>query len=203
MVDIDKDINAVQLSMATAFFKSAAIRNKEFDKDLKYGEDVKIVTEIILEQKKYGIMKDVIYYYRRRADESSAIQTRHAKNETYLDTINGYYKWLIDYSKEKFGKVIRYIQCILMYDLSFRLKKRVPVDLLGKEISEKYIEGIKYILKHIDDDIILNKDDFYSGYKIQPLSLKYDKDMTKELDYNDGKLLYNGKVISNITKTEQ
>lgn len=201
IVDIDKDINAVQLSMATTFVKSDVIKDKKFDKNLKYGEDIKFVNEIILDYKKYGILRDAIYYYRRRLDESSAIQTRWTKKETYLEMINGYYRWLIEYSNEKFGKIIRYVQYVLMYDISFKLKRKAPIELLGEKETEEYITGLKNVLKNIDDDIILNKEDYYSGYKIYALSLKYDKDMTKELRYEKGKIYYKDKVISNIVKT--
>ncbi|QDK67001.1 glycosyltransferase [Bacillus halotolerans] len=74
IVDINKEYNAIQLSSSSAFIKVEAIKGRKFDETLKYAEDAKLLTQIILDKQKYGIVKEAIYHYRKRDDESSATQ---------------------------------------------------------------------------------------------------------------------------------
>ena len=50
-----------------------------------------------------GYIKEAIYYYRRRSDSSSAVQTQSQKVDFYFSQLKFVGQYLIDKSKELFA----------------------------------------------------------------------------------------------------
>jgi glycosyltransferase involved in cell wall biosynthesis len=76
VIDIHEDYNQVQLHAASSFYKAEVAREHRFDSNLKYGEDIKFITEIILNKEKFGVVSNTSYLYRKRLSETSALQNR-------------------------------------------------------------------------------------------------------------------------------
>ena len=71
----------------------------------------------MLEKCKIGYLKEALYYYRQRAAKDSTVD-KIKRNIFYYDgMLEYYYNGMINYSKEKFGKVIPYFQAIMINDL--------------------------------------------------------------------------------------
>ena len=68
---------------------------------------------MLLENPKYGAVTEAIYWYRRRSDESSTIDSSSTKREFYINRLNNYFKALINVSIEKYGEVCKFIQYLL------------------------------------------------------------------------------------------
>ena len=96
------------------------------------------------------------------------------KEYWYTDTLQYAHKYLINYSKEKYSKVIKYVQYFMMYEIQWRLKFGIRC-ILTAEKRKQYIEDIKYILKNIDDDVIINQKNIDFTYKLLAFLLKYGK----------------------------
>ena len=189
IVDIQEDYDHIQLSAASAFIKLDILKNYQFDTRIKFSEDATLMGQILMEKQKYGILSDVIYYYRRRKNKNSAIQTRDYDKSWYNETLEYGSKVLIQDSIKKFGSVIPYIQYQIMYDIQWRLKKDLSL-FLQEEEKEKYINKLKDILKYIDDNIIIEQKFIGTEYKILVLSLKYGEDIRESLEYRDGKIYF-------------
>lgn len=77
----------------------------------------------------YGVMRECIYYYRKRTNGTSAIDITTSSMSWYFDTPILCYKRLFDYSKKMFGAIPMYIQYLIMYDLSVETKSKIHESL--------------------------------------------------------------------------
>ncbi len=155
VVDILEDYQYPQLSSSSLFVKSSVIKNYSYDKSIKYSEDNKFINEILLDLKKYMVLKTPIYYYRKRYEGNSAIQRQAENVDWYLVTPEKVYRYLYDLSKEKFGKVIKYIQNLVIYDISWRIVFN-PFAEIDKNVRKKYTEILSSLIKDTDDEILCN-----------------------------------------------
>lgn len=197
IVDIKEKYDFVQLSTASSFIKSDILNNYRFDERLKYFECAKLISQIILEKCKYGVVSEALYYYRERIKTLSLLQTKDSDKSWYNETIDYGYDYLFEKSKEKFGNVLPYIQYQVMYDIQSRLSANVPYYLNDSE-QEQYKEKLKYILNFIDDKIIMEQKYLWKEYKIIALSIKYDENVIEKLKYRNGSLFYNGIEIYQV-----
>lgn len=197
IVNIIEDYNFIQLHITSSFLKSELAEKFAFDERLKFGEDAKYISEIFLETGKYSVFNETTHFYRKRLDGTSAIQNKEQSIDWYTKTVQYSYYELIEQSRKKYGKVIRYIQYLLMYDLQWRIKKVIP-DVLDDKTKKQYIKDIINILNLIDDDIICEQRNIYSEHKIFIFSLKYGKDIRKNLEYKNGRLYYKNNKLYNI-----
>ena len=197
IVDIKEKYDYVQLSTASSFIKSDILNKFRFDERLKYFECAKLITQVIIEKCKYGIISEALYNYRERIKTSSLLQTRDSDKSWYNETIDYGYDFLLKKSTEKFGKVLPYIQYQVMFDIQSRLSINVSNYLTIKE-QEQYKEKLKAILKYVDDKIIMEQKYLWKEYKIIALSIKYDENVIEKLKYRNGSLYYNGIEIYQV-----
>lgn len=189
VVDINHYYDVPQLSMSSVFVKREIMEKYPFDAKLKYSEDSIICSKIILEKQKYALL-NVVYNYRRRKEENSAIQTSNSKRDWYINTISYCYETLFNYSKEKFGTIIPYIQYQIMYDLQWRLTIPINHEILSKEEASQYLIKIKELLKQIEDSIICEQKHLTTEAKIYALQLKYDKEIKEDIFYKTGEVFF-------------
>ena len=207
IVDINKEPYCIQTFIGTAIFRYDAIKNCVFDTKLKYAEDTKFVNELLFKKQKYGIIADAIYYYRKRKDQSSATQMG-AQNHFYYDSLEGTYLYLMQKSIENFGNVTKYFQALTMYELQWRIKRKITEDL-EQHKKEEYIKSFEKIISYIDDDIILNQKSIGYEYKILALKVKYKDRLLQKLEtrkqgiYIGENLLVNYQDITNIIETSK
>lgn len=165
VVDIYKDYDMPQLSAASSFVKVEVFERQLFDAKIrKFAEDVKFLTELVLDKGKYGIVAGPRYYYRKRAADTSIINSSQKDPYWYLGTPKDVYRYLFDLSKERFGKVIPYVQYVIMYDLQWRIGQETTQVLTDEEIKQ-YKASIYALVDDIDPDIILSQRDLHVSYK--------------------------------------
>ena len=146
IINIEEDYEYIHLHAASTFFKTDLAKQYKFDTKLKYGEDAKYVTEIILDEKKFGILKSAEYNYRKRIDETSALQKSFSDIRWYNETIQNYHEKIIEKSIKSEGQIIPYIQYILMYDLKGRISKEFP-DFMNEEQKVQYRDLLLNIIR--------------------------------------------------------
>lgn len=115
-------------------FGATVIKKEIFDKyhlnvQLIHAEDSVFLTELVMSKEKYGIIKDTIFYYRKRKERTSSAQTRNHDRRWYFDTPEKGYLRLIDESIKKYGKTIPYVQYYLAYEMDPRLNMSISPDL--------------------------------------------------------------------------
>ena len=158
VVNILEDYAYPQLSSSSVFIKRSSLKNHKYDTNIKMSEDNKFINEIIFENPNIMMLKKPIYYYRRRHDESSTIQNQNTDKSWYMVTPQKCYKYLFDLSKEKYGKVIEYIQYLVLYELNCRIlydNKKSPLNELERK---KYSKDLIDLLKEIDEVQVLENE---------------------------------------------
>lgn len=199
VIDVNEDYDCVQMHCTSSFIRKEAIKVK-FNTRLKFTEDSLFVNRIIIEKCKYGAMSSAIHLYRKRLTKNSAVDTWQLDSNSYNNNLSEYDENMMAYSREKFGRVIPYIQYVLMYEMQWRLKATISNSVLSDEEFDKYKKHIKDILKNIDDEIILKQRYILGNHKMYALSLKHGEDMFSNLIYDSGDLYFNGNVVYSLKK---
>ncbi|HEE9967834.1 TPA: CDP-glycerol glycerophosphotransferase family protein [Citrobacter freundii] len=186
----------IQLSASTAIFKTDVIKNKniKFDPDVKPAfEDAKFVQEYLLDLDAgecfVGFLRDSKYFYRKREDGTSTLDTAWQKVERFTTTPkNGYLK-IINKCYSKYGYVPEYIQRTLIYEITWHLKwllnHQERASFLTNEQKEEYINNLKQVFRHIEKKNIINFE--LSGcwffHKVGLLSFFKDEDPDTQIVY--------------------
>lgn len=151
----ENEYTSIQLHVTSAVIKAQAIGENRFDSGIKFGEDSLFVNTLILDKCTLGLSADTMYYYRKRRDQSSAVQTQRLRKDYYFGSPQRYYYPLVELSKQKYGKVIPYIQNVLAYDMGWRLGGEIPEGLLNEREREDYYDMLHELYSYVDDSAIL------------------------------------------------
>ena len=200
IVDILEDYNYVQMDVTSVFFKSKIAKEQRFNENLQYAEDADFINRILFNRHKFGVVREAVHLYRKRADGTSALQKK--SRSWYINTIENFHKKVFEISINTYGKILPYVQYMIMYDLQWRIKYNSYESLNEKEKNE-YIDNIIGLLKNIDDHIIIEQKNIYSKFKLYALCLKYGRDITKELEFKDGYFYFNNLKVYTIKNKEQ
>ena len=202
IVDIFENYNFVQMDVTSVFIKSSVAKQFKFNENLKYAEDADYINRIIVKRNKYGVIREAVHLYRKRLDETSALQTAKKSKTWFTDTIDNFHKKVIENSINTYGKIIPYVQFMIMYDLQWRLK-RPNFDALNEKEKNEYIDNIVNLIKNIEDHIIIEQKNINSKFKLYALSLKYGKDITNELEFKDGNFYFNNLIVYELTNKKE
>ncbi|PAE86770.1 hypothetical protein CHH72_21535 [Shouchella clausii] len=155
VIDVEVEYEAIQLQSGSTFIhRENGLGDLRFQPGQKYGEDGSLLTDIIMKKRKFGVLHDTVYNYRARAAGTSALQGSKTSYDYYFPTIDMYYiPKLEKYCDLYHGRVPKYVQFVVMYDMQWRLREKVIPEVLENEM-DGYIERILHILKFIDEDII-------------------------------------------------
>lgn len=196
IVDLTKDWDWPQLSASSAFFKKELFDEYKFPESLVNSEDTLMLNRMLLEKPAYGVVSQAIYWYRRRSDESSTIDSSSSKKGFYINRLNNYFKELINLSIDKYGEVVKFIQYLIVYDIQWMFKVKEISDILtNDEIKEVYV-AIQDILSYLDDEVILSLRDDYVNVRHHMLATKYaavNVDLNGHVTYENIHSNYNGK----------
>lgn len=200
LVDIEEDYDFIQLSMATTFVRAAAMKNRQFDSRIRYGEDCLLMNTILFDKCKYAVLRDAVYYYRMRATGSSAMQNTIYRKTWYFDTEELVFLQLIRMSLEKFGRVLKYVQYLVMYDTKWRLRSIIPDGVLNAEEKVHYMQILHEILSNVGDDIITEQRDCMSAHYKLALDIKYQKDTIEDMAYDNGLVTFHEERMTHIAR---
>ena len=197
IVNILEEYEYPQLSSSSIFIKSSALEGHKYDKNIKYSEDNKFINEIIFEQEKIMMLEKPVYYYRKRTTGTSAIQGQTMKLDWYTITPDQVYKDLFKLSKKKFGKVIKYIQYLVGYELSWRIEFNTKFDISQKD-KKFYSDTLISLIKEMDDGLIANHRHLDLAKKVFLLEQKY-KNVIDKIVYKDDCITLNEVEIKKKT----
>jgi glycosyltransferase involved in cell wall biosynthesis len=194
VIDLRKEYKCIHLSVASCFFRSSAIYTKKFVKGLISGEDTRFVNVLLLNKPLMGVLRKALYFYRKRADGSSIVQTAQTNDVFYFTTPILVHRFLLDLSLALFNKTLLFIEYYVAYDILFRMVTSNFKYLTIPKLI-KYQQIIKDLLKRVDDEIILQQKNVGNIIKIFSLSVKHDKDMRKYIIYNNGSIEFKNHII--------
>ena len=154
--DINNDITYLQYHSTGVLFRRSAIKKIRFDKNVKYGEDMKFMSEVLLQNNTFGLEKKAILYYRKRISQNSAVNTQLYDKSYYINTIKDSFMYIFKQCIKKYGYVTKYFQYFIMNSIGERVRIDVNIDeVLNSNEKKDYLNNLKYLLKHIDNDIII------------------------------------------------
>ena len=189
IVNLSIEYSCIQLQASSSVFKKKILDGKFFKEDISFSEDTRLLNSILLLNPIMGVIRESLYYYRRREDLSSAIQKKYNNLYFYFGAINSVFTYFIDISKSLYNKVLPFIQFIICYEFLFRLQ--MPAyKYLDSSILKKYIELFENILKQIEDKYILEQKILTNKYKLFMLSKKYHKDLRFEIKFENNSFNY-------------
>ncbi len=197
----ESEHDSIQLHVTSSFLKTEAIGDTRFAYGIKFGEDSLFINEVILKKAKLGLVSNARHFYRKRRDQSSAVQNQRKNKEYYNVSPRKYYYSLIEMSKERYGYVIPYVQNILAYDIGWRLDREIPEGVLNEQEYNEYCEMLHDLLSYVDDKVILeNKVHVSIIRKLTAFTIKNkSNDFFKDMVYNhDEQALYyqNTRMVS-------
>lgn len=198
IVNLTEEYNCIQSSSSTSFFRSSYISGKKFAEGILCGEDTRFVNGLLLKNPIMGLVREAIYFCRKRNDFTSRTQTQKKDLEFYFSTIKNVSEYLIDESMKIYNKVLPFIQYYLAYDVLFRIET-LSFKYLNSSNYKKYCILIENLLKNIDDKYIIEQKYIDDKFKIVALSKKYNKDMRYEIIYENGTLKYSDQILINLT----
>lgn len=156
--------NNMNLSAAASFFKADKLQKYKIDFNEKVKpnfEDGKLIADyLLLCGGKVYFDKDVIYFYRKREDATSTIDTSWTKLEKFSNVLKYGFIPMLDQYKSSLGYVPKHIQRTALYDMAWYVKylmnKPEKVGFLSEEQKVDFQYYIEQIFKYIDANEILN-----------------------------------------------
>ena len=199
VVNLTQEYNCIQLSASSSFFRRTSIKQNKFKPNVYFGEDIRFIHNILFINPLIGLVREVIYYYRKRSDSSSAIQNTEKNKEYYFSTINSVHQYLIDKSYSLYNKIAPFIQFFIAYDILFRLSS-LAYNYLDTSNYSKYCDTIENLLRQVDDKYILEQNVLSSRIKIYALSKKYNKDIRYDMVLRSNYIKYSNYQMIDLKK---
>jgi CDP-glycerol glycerophosphotransferase (TagB/SpsB family)/glycosyltransferase involved in cell wall biosynthesis len=204
VVRIEENFQDIQLSGASVFVKSKVLADGyKFDPKVKrFGEDIKFLVELVLNKMAYGVVDGPVYYYRKRHAANSILDGTGKSKDWYFTTPNLVLRYLMEHSKSKLGKVPRYVQYAVMYDLQWRFMQENHPELNPAELK-RYIKALKQLLQEIDDEIIMSQRNIFIEHKLHILSLKHETSVVEAAHRKGTKYLFGETEVYDYSKAKQ
>ena len=194
IVNLTEDYNCIHLSASSSIFKASLIKGKKFENDLSSYEDVRLINSILLVKPIMGLIREAIYYYRKRADFTSTTQIQKTKIKFYSYTLEKVHQYLLDCSKIRYNLTLPFIQFFVGYDVLFRIPSKV-YKYFDKNMLYKYYEIIERLLNQINDKYILEQKILSYKIKMFALSKKYRRDLRYDAIFKNESLIYSNHTL--------
>lgn len=159
---LDNDIN---LSASSTFFETSDIRkyNLFFDSKVKPNfEDGKFIADYLLNlnEEKVIFVEKSIYFYRKREDGTSTLDSSWEKEEKFKDVFVYGFMPMLEMYKEKFGFVPKNIQKTVLYDMNWYLQylidKPEKINFLSDQRKKLFYKLFLDVFKYIDKETIMS-----------------------------------------------
>lgn len=173
VVNLMENPRFIQLSAASSFFRRDKLYGLEFNSKLFTSEDVVFLNQLLLKNPNLGVLKGVKYYYRKRSSKNSLIDSSSFSKEYFNNRVEHYFNFLVYESLKIFGKVPKFIQYTLMYDLQWIFNIPKVDNILSDGEIKSLHSNLYNLLQYIDDDVIYNQKDINNDLKANILYFKH------------------------------
>lgn len=155
--------NFIQLSVASCFINAKHFNGLWFDEILKPNfEDAKFINEYLLKNinSKTAFLPKAKYFYRKREDGSSTLDSKLKSKDYYLNvTRSGYLEILSDCVKNK-RNIPLFIQNLVLYDLCWQIKPLInspeKLSILNESEQQEYLNLLDKIFSFIEIETVVN-----------------------------------------------
>ncbi len=196
IIDLDDKYDYPQLHISSSFIAFDALGDYEFNSNIINGSDSELLTRVLIDLNRYGVVNSTYYNYRKRQDESSIMDTAKSSKRFFTQKMKLYYKNIINECIEKKGEVTPYIQYLILLDIGGIIKSPYFDELFNtKEEIDEFWQCLDDIFSYIDRDIILNHRYYNHDVKMFLIFLK-NKDFHTEINPKKHKLWLKSKDIA-------
>lgn len=198
VVNIMDNPKMLQTSTNNVIFNTSFVKHYKYEEGIRYSEDVRFISIILMDCKKYGLIADSLYHQRKRIEKTSATQVCCSDIRWYYDTINLCYNYLKDESIKRFNCIIDYIQYVILYEFQWRFftdRSRINIT---KEETKKYFDMLVNLLKKCEDKNILSLP-MSNDFKMRKmLEIKYDGSVYEKLVLKKNNVFLKDTLVCNI-----
>ncbi|QQG50894.1 MAG: CDP-glycerol glycerophosphotransferase family protein [Candidatus Saccharibacteria bacterium] len=195
IIDLSKNYDEIQMSITSSFIKADILKEYMFEESVgRYAEDSHLMGKILLKNPKFGVVVRPTYFYRKRLDQASSLDTTIKDKFWYLETPVRAWKSLFDIAAKQEGKIPEYIQFMAMYDLQWRFKQATQSVLSPEEVS-RYKKLLFSLVAAIDDRVIVAQRQIDVSHKLYILSKKHKTKIINKAEERQGKVFYEGVKI--------
>lgn len=189
VIDLSIEPDNPILHAVSCVYRRDAIKGIFFDETLTISEDVKFLGDVLYRKKKYGVITQSTYFYRKRPDASSAIGGKEYNINYYISTPVNSYKYLLDKWSDDLSarKAIEYT---ILYDLSYRLTQKKQT-VLNSAQENSYKQIIKSIAAGCHDETLINNSYLTVHQKIYILRFKYIEKFDEMISSENNVLYFN------------
>lgn len=185
VINLETEPDNPVMHVISCVFRRNAIEGALFDESLSIAEDVKFISDILLQSRQYGVLHDTTYHYRKRSDGTSAIAKRLSNPDNYLPVVNRVYKHMFD----TWGKSSEAIEYTILYDIAYRLNQ--PTQGILSEADERlYKESLKSILARCHESTIATCRHLNIHQKLYALQQRHGESYQNQLKLRDGALYF-------------
>ena len=167
VVDVFRSPTFLHLAAAQGFYKRSLIENQQ----LRFSELVVPIFEdahftakylCLAPTKNVAFLPHAHYYYTKRQDQSSLVASAWTKPSRFNELLRHGYLDILTFARGRYGAVPKYIQNLVLYDLSWMFQRLVDHDaqlkLLGSKGTDRFIDLLRQILQLIDIETVLDFD---------------------------------------------
>ena len=201
IINLTQEYYSIQTTVCSIVFRASIIKGRKFDEKISMNEDTLFINDFLILNPIFGVIRESIYYYRRRSDCTSSIQSHNKDINFYIYTLNNVYQYLLDSSKKVHNIILPFVQFLLGYDFLFRINSN-SYKYLNKTIYKKYCDAIGSLLLRIDEKYILEQRILSYKIKLFTLSKKYQKDLRYDVIFENEACLYSNHTIIDFKKNQ-
>ena len=166
--------SCIQLSVSSAFFPLAEIHRQKilFKVDSGWGsfEDAHFIVRY-LKNTEHGynlFYRNAIYYYRKRHDKTSYIDTSWTKKQAFIEVLEEGFLDILKRYKETEGTIPEFIQRTVLYDLSWKIKAAVTtpekLKVLSPEEKILFLKLCEDVFSYFDKTTVRAFPYYLSGF---------------------------------------
>lgn len=181
VVDIDKEPWNILSCVSNTFIRCDLLEGLSFDTELKSGEDALFSLQCVLRSGVYGMVcrPNSYYCYRKRETMNSATNCNVKRRDYFYTTLDKLYDSVIKDSIKKLNMVHPYIQYLLLYEMSYRIRVAQESTCLSSEEWLTYTRRLQSYLKYIDNSVIIGSRFWWPEHKLHALYCKYGETIAK------------------------
>ena len=186
------DIHDAYERIATAFhglFRASAVKQAGVDTDSLDAEGLLLVTKVLLNKGKFGVVPAAIYDKRQGHNSMSSKLPEKGNPTEYVQSLERELLSLLKASRAAYGECIPYVQFLMMHLIKQRISSPLP-KWMGKKERPAYLQGLRRFLQHIDDHIIAEQQGLHKEHKLFCLRLKYGDDAKLDFSLRDGSVWF-------------
>jgi hypothetical protein len=161
VIDINKEYSSPHFYIGGIFIDRSMITDQvRFNESLYFWEDALFVNKIILSEQQYGVISGTKYWYRQRTSMNSLVDTAWKNKYRYTQLLQSGYMELLTASLHMYGRILPYVQYLLVYHLKLLLVKKnneIMQKILDETEIRIFIEELKKLLGFIEDKYILEQ----------------------------------------------